>query len=445
MLAISKPDDPYAGIQVVKAAVDPASLAEMVWGVFERWQAAGFPNKDGWVLQALALCGDDGTVRRLAPLIRAWPGQGGHSRAVSGLRVLAQIGTEVALMHLNGIAEKVTFKGLKAKAQETIAEVADGLGLSPEQLADRLVPDFGLDRNGSMVLDYGPRRFTVGFDEQLKPVVADEDGSRRKVLPKPAAKDDPVLAPAAYAAFSALKKDVRTIAADQIRRFEQAMVRSRRWSAAEQRALFVEHPLLWHVARRLVWATFDQAGAVTGSFRVAEDRTLADADDNEVTLADDALVGIAHPLHLRDRLGAWSDLFADYEILQPFPQLGRDTWALTAEERRATVLHRLDGVVIATGRVLGLAHRGWERGTVEDAGVSGAMYKPVTGNRVLVLELDPGIIAGMATEWNEQKVTGVWLSDGVPDWRPDRGYRPFSELDAVTASELLRDLEHLRG
>jgi predicted DNA-binding WGR domain protein len=445
MLALSTPGDTYAGVDVVKAATDPSSLAELAWDLLERWRGAGFPSKDGWVMEALALLGNDETVRRLAPLVRAWPGEGGHARAVAALDVLATIGTEVALMHLHGIAEKAKFKGLRTRAQEKIGEVAEGLGLSPEQLADRLVPDLGLDRGGSMGLDYGPRRFTVGFDEQLKPVVADEDGSRRKALPKPTAKDDPALAPAAHAAFGALKKDVRTIAADQIRRFEQAMVQGRRWSAAEQRALFVEHPLLWHLTRRLVWGTFDDTGAVTGSFRVAEDRTLAHADDTEVTLADDTVVGIAHPLHLGDQLEAWSELFADYEILQPFPQLGRDTWALTAEEEQATVLHRLGGAVIPTGRVLGLAHRGWERGEVMDAGISHVMCKPTTGARTMVIDLDPGIIAGMATEWNEQRITAVWVTDGPPSFGSDKGDRPFSELDALTASELLRDLEHLRG
>ena len=68
------------------------------------------------------------------------------------------------------------FKGLSANGAGEDREVAAGLGLTAEQLADRLVPDFGLDADGSMVLDYGPRRFVVGFDEQLKPYVADEAG-----------------------------------------------------------------------------------------------------------------------------------------------------------------------------------------------------------------------------------------------------------------------------
>jgi len=446
MLALSKPGETYAGIAIVRETTDPASLAEMAWGLFERWQGAGFPAKEAWALEALGLLGDDETVRRLTPLIRAWPGEGSHKRAVAALDVLAGIGSDVALMHLHGIAEKAKFKGLKTNAKEKMAEVADGLGLTAEQLADRLVPDFGLNHDGTMVLDYGSRRFTVGFDEQLRPFVAEEEGSRRKVLPKPAAKDDSVLASAAYTAFSGLKKDVKTIAGDQIRRFERAMVNGRRWRAEEQRTLFVEHPLLWHLARRLVWATFDADSRPTGSFRVAEDRTLADAADEELILAADVSVGVAHALHLGNAVAVWSDLFADYELLQPFPQLGRDTWQLTDDERRGKVLQRLAGVTVDTGRILGLSHRGWERGPVMDGGVAGVVQKTLPDGGALVIDLDPGLIAGAAMEWKEQKITGVWISSkGQVEWGSSAGDRPFSVLDHVSASELVRDLEHLRG
>ncbi len=445
MLAMSKPGDIYAGVEIVREAVDHLSAAEMAWGIFERWQSAGYPSKDAWVLDALALLGDDETVRRLAPYIRAWPGEAAHKRAVAGLEVLSSIGTDVALMHLHGIAEKAKFAGLKSAARAKMDEVAEALGLTAEQLADRLVPDFGLDGDGSMVLDYGERRFRVGFDEQLKPVVADEDGSRRKLLPKPGAKDDPVLAPAAYARFAGLKKDVKTVAADQIRRFERAMVIGRRWTAAEQRTLFVDHPLLRHLSSRLVWATFDAEDRATGSFRVAEDRTLADSTDDELTVAGDTVVGIAHPLHLGETRGAWSDVFADYEILQPFAQLGREVLALTAEERAARLLHRFAGATVYTGKILGLSHRGWQRGSPQDAGVSNVTYKLVPGGRAVIVDLDPGIIAGDAMEWPEQTIVRVWLNDGPADWGNSNGNLPFGVLDDITASEMLRDLEALRS
>ena len=62
---------------------------DFAWALFQRWQAAGYPAKESWALDALALLGDDETVRRLTPMIRAWPGEGGHARAVAGLDVLA--------------------------------------------------------------------------------------------------------------------------------------------------------------------------------------------------------------------------------------------------------------------------------------------------------------------------------------------------------------------
>jgi hypothetical protein len=438
MLAMSTMAQPYAGLADVRRACTPASLAAFGWTLFEQWQLVGAPAKDGWVLDALGLLGDDGTVRRLAPVIRAWPGESGHGKAVAALDVLAWIGTDVALMHLHGISEKVKFKGLKDRAKEKIAEVAAALRLTPDELADRLVPTFGLADDGTLTIDYGPRAFTVGFDEQLRPFVVDGTGARRKDLPKPGTKDDPVLAAAGLARFAALKKDVRVVAAAQLHRFEQAMVGQRRWTGAQFRRWIVGHPLVWHVARRLVWATFD-GERVTGTLRVAEDRTFADAGDETVTLPDDAVLGVAHPLHLTSP-HAWAQVFADYAILQPFPQLARATYTLSDAERTATDLTRCGGVKAPATSVLGLERRGWLRTAPEGGGVQSAMERPLPGGGWVIAELDPGIPAGVGAELPDQVFREVWIvGAGGSRWTGDRPHT-IGELDAVTVSEIIREL-----
>ncbi|WP_239140262.1 DUF4132 domain-containing protein [Actinoplanes campanulatus] len=436
MLALSRLDAVYPGVGVVVPECEPADLAGFGWALFEAWRAAGHPAKQNWALDALGLLGDDETVRRLAPVIRAWPGEGGHARAVTGLDVLAAIGTDVALMYLDGIARKVRFRGLKERAEEKIAELAAELGLTADELADRLVPDLGLGADGGMVLDYGRRSFTVGFDEQLKPFVTDATGRRLKALPKPGAQDDAVPAAQAYERFTALKKDVRAIAADQVRRLEEAMTAQRRWTGEDFRQFFAGHPLLRHLARRLVWMRFDAAGAPAGGVRPAEDGSLADVTDETVTLGDDEPIGIAHPVHLGADLAAWAAVFADYEILQPFPQLARGTEPLTSERAAA-----LTGVTVPSTRLLGLERRGWRRGAPLDAGVQGWFQRDVPGGRHLVLEISPGIAVGAVDVLGDQTVTAVFLAPAAGyHWHRDGQDDRLSELDPITAAEALRDL-----
>ncbi|WP_030477218.1 WGR and DUF4132 domain-containing protein [Lentzea albidocapillata] len=389
--ALSKPGDIYAGLPIAREALDEDSLAEFAWAVFQRWQEVGAPSKESWALTALGWFGNDSTVRALSPLIRVWPGESQHARAVTGLDVLADIGTEVALSHLNSIAEKVKFKGLKTRAQEKVAQIAAELGLSRDQLADRLVPRLGLELE--------------------------------------------------HKRFMALKKDVRTIASDQIQRLERAMVDQRTWTAEEFHTVLADHPLLWHIVRRLVWIT---AGGQ--SFRLAEDRTLADSGDDEFTLPEDATVRVAHPVGLQAELEAWGEVFADYEILQPFPQLGRPLHLVPAGEDLLPHLKKYCDVDLPVGKILSLTKKGWIRGEPQDGGVECWITRPLPSGGALVASLDPGIAVGAIDIFPEVKFTELWFSsNGHGYWSSQRNAASTFTADAVTASEVLSELESLQS
>lgn len=439
-LAISEPGDPYPTLAEVRAACTPESLAAFAWALFEAWRLCGMPAKDSWALTPLGVLGNDDVVRRLDPVIRAWPGEGAHKRAVDGLHVLAAIGSDVALVHLNRIALRVKFAALKARAQELIAEVADGLGLSADQLADRLVPDCGLDASGSTVVDYGARTFTVGFDEQLKPYVVDEEGKRRKDLPAPNAKDDAERATAERKRYTALKKEVRTIASDTLRRLESAMVTERAWSAQEFRDLLVGHPLVGHLTERLVWVAETDGG--TTAFRVTESRGFADVSGTEVALPDAAAVRIAHPIHFDDaELALWSHVFA--EPNQPFRQLRRPVHRLDADEAAGAHLTRFEGIPVPTKAVLGLVHRGWQRGPSLDAGVERWISRQVADDLYVVAAFDEGIATGMVAEFDgRQTFQGVWAAAAATDY-PRDAIRPLADLPVIAASEIVADLTWL--
>ncbi|MFB7716882.1 DUF4132 domain-containing protein [Nocardia sp. NPDC056100] len=416
------PATPYPGLVEAVRCCDPGSLAAFGWRIFELWAAARTPGRNGWVIDQFYWLADAEVTRRFGAAILRWPTANSDKHAVSVLRAM---GTDPALEQLHRISQRAKAPGLRSTAADCLAAAAKQRGLSTEELADRLVPDLGLDANGTLVLDYGPRAFTVGFDEKLTPFVIDAAGKPRKALPKPAAADDGVLAPAAYQRFAELKKLVRGTASDQIMRLERAMISGRDWSPADFERYLVAPPLLRHITRRLIWTT----GEIV--FRIAEDLTLADVDDSTVTLPESARVRIAHPLELGAAVNDWGEVLADYEITQPFRQLGRPVYELTEAERASGEITRFAGVTVPVGAILGLIGKGWERGYTWDGGIQHDFCRRIDKSQALVVELDPGILAAGAMIFDEQKITGI------------RFNTPPLELDPVLASELLADLAGL--
>ncbi|AYF77781.1 DUF4132 domain-containing protein [Nocardia yunnanensis] len=227
----------------------------------------------------------------------------------------------------------------------------------------------------------------------------------------------------AATADEAPRADPKSVTTDQIRRFEAAMVDGRRWRTPAFRRLIVEDSELGPLAQRLVWASFDGTGAVTRSFRVDAEHTLLDATGAAVEPGPEALVGVAHPLHLGEALAAWRESFSDSRLHQPFEQLHRRTYALTTAETQADILSRFTDRELRTDRMFALQELGWEI-TRE------ALYRRFGPTRELTVALDPGLEGGYRYEPERQRVLSVRLRAGN-----------FGALDPVTASELIRQLE----
>ncbi len=428
MLAFCPLHEPYAGVETLRAELDRESLEEFCWALAEAWLLAGASSKEVWAFQSLAHFGGDETARRLTPLVRKWPGESAHARAVLGLEVLGAIGTDVALMHLHGIAQKLKFKALQTKAREKIGEIAQRRGLSRDQLADRLVPDVGLDSRAELGLDFGARQFLVRLDEQLRPQLWFE-GKLLKSLPKPNQKDDEKLAKEAAKRWKALKKDLKQVARGQVLRLERAMTFRRRWRVEDFLTLLVAESLVFPLTRRLVWASYARDQMVE-TFRVAEDQTLADQKDDELKLSQELTVGLPHPLELQaEERQAWQRVLEDYELVQPFPQLDRPVSRVDDQGHR-----RIEGRKVPFSAVLALEDRGWERSEDGDGGIVFSFEKIVPGGSV-VLSFEPGLYLGALRESGEQTL------DKVGYISPQYQELSFQSLDPILYSEIVYDLE----
>ncbi|WP_062989066.1 DUF4132 domain-containing protein [Nocardia anaemiae] len=429
-MMMSEPGVPHAALARVREHCHAPTLAAAAGAIFDQWINAGARWKDTWVWEALAAFGNDETVAELLPRITWSTGKD------NALDTLAAIGSDYALSALIELTEQGRNAAVRDAAHTRVAEVADELGLSEDQLADRMVPDLGLRPDGTALLDFGPRQFVLGFDEQLRPTVTGTDGTRYKALPKAGVRDDDALAAAATATYRSSRKSVKKFAADQIRRLERAMVTERRFTLDELRTQFIAHPVRINVTRRLIWATY-RDDQVLDSFRITEDNIFADADDATLDIAQDAVIGIAHPVHLGTELtAAWAEVLADHELRQPFPQIGREVYQPDPELLASSSTPIPAGVTVPLGRIHGLHNRGWNPPERGDGGRIDTFDKRLPDDRVFSIGIDPGIEPFDAVAPMHELRYAALAGRDSPT---------FADLSPVTTSEILRDRAWLSG
>jgi hypothetical protein len=437
-------------LQKMREQTSQVERDEFTWALYQMWLEMGAPSKEKWAFEALGKMGGDAIVLRLTPLIRKWPGESLHHRAVAGIEILRSIGTDTAIMQINGIAQKVQYAGLKKKAKSAIQDIATARNLTQGELEDRIIPDCGLDENGQRVFDYGRRQFTFVLTGDMKPMVRDGEGKLKATLPKPGKTDDETLASQSQADWNLIKKQIKEVAKIQAARLEAAMVSQRRWKYSDFEQFYLKHPLMTHIICLLIWGGYDAQGQMITTLRVSEDRELVDYDDEPIALDSITQVGIVHPMEMDTAIRQqWGEVFSDYEIIPPFEQLGRAVSILEPDKVNETEITRFAAAKVeAVVMVSILEKSGWMRGAAMDAGIyySHARYYPYA-NVTAVVTYD-GVAVGGYDWQSEQSIQSCYFVKGEQN---AVGYNKHNEklalgtVPPVVYSETMRTLHAIAG
>lgn len=358
------------GAALLAGALNENEFAVYVNELFDKWMEAGAESKKRWVLYAAAIHGGTDIVAKMHRQIQEWPQAARGAIASEAVQALALSPQPQALLIVDGISRKFKFKQVKAAAEKALEFAASQLGITKEELADRIVPDLGFDENMQRTFDYGERKFIVTITPALEIEVFDESGKKLKNLPAPGKRDDEARAAAAYEEFKQMKKQMKATVSSQKMRLEMALSTERQWSVDAWKNLFVKNPIMHQFAIGLVWGIYEDR-KLTDSFRYMEDGSFNTEEEDEFTLPESgAWIGLVHPIELsRESLEAWKQQMEDYEIIQPIEQLERPVYYRTEEEAEKRSLERFGGCVLNDlslgGKLLGA---GWYRGSVQDAG-----------------------------------------------------------------------------
>ena len=356
--------------------LNPNEFAIYATEMFDKWLESGAEAKKKWVLYFASIHGGDVIVPKLVHQINEWPKLSRGAIAAEAVNALALNGSQTALLTVDGISRKFKFKQVKAAAGEALEYAAKELGISKEELSDRIVPDLGFDAEAKRTFNYGERSFVVYLTPSLELEVFDDNGKKLKNIPSPGKKDDPEIAAASYESFKLMKKQMKTVLTNQKQRLELALSSERQWTVEKWQELFVKNPVMHQFAISLIWGVYNQDGLVE-TFRYMEDGSFNTKDEDEFEFPTEGNIGLVHPIELDEETKEqWKEQLSDYEVTQAIEQLERTVYEITEEEKDTTVLTRVAGKLMNAMSLSGkLQAMGWYRGSIMDGGCYDTYYR----------------------------------------------------------------------
>ncbi|MBP6237518.1 MAG: DUF4132 domain-containing protein [Saprospiraceae bacterium] len=252
--------------------------------------------------------------------------------AEMAIESMAVIGNSKALRSIEIISRKMASKKpkLSAVATESLNAAAEELGISKDQLSDRIIPDFDFDGiyksfevNGEEFRAFVSNDFTLCY--------MDEDNKIRKSLPKDIDKDQKLF-------FTEVQKELKEVTKTQAGRLEHYLTNGRKWIFEDWSNAYLNHPLMTIYAQKLLWFTSDIKGQIKNIFFVQEDTSLTDIDDNEIQIEGTELVGLLHSAIIEEEtLNAWKNKMYEINFKTAIPQLERQVFLPLESEKDLSV------------------------------------------------------------------------------------------------------------
>jgi Domain of unknown function (DUF4132) len=337
---------------------DRDSLGTLLLEAIECWDPQ---RKGGWGRPALSLenqntlramlwligiAAPQNASRRLEALARTfltWVGFDYNSLILgnAAIHAFTLLPANTGVGGLSRLKRHLTRPGEIKTIDRALAALATEFAISPGELEEIALPDYGFDTDGRLAIETGAT--TVHLT--ITPVMTLQAEGDPDALAELKPKTDEIS---------------ETLKAQRLR-LERLYVTERTWPLAVWRERYLDEPLVAGFTKRLIW-TFETGGKRFSGLPVANE--IIGFDGARLRLEPgDVSVRLWHPMQVdAAEVLAWRETLAKLNITQPFKQAHREVYVLTDGERETgTYSNRFAGHFVAQKLFRALAlTRGWQ-------------------------------------------------------------------------------------
>lgn len=309
------------------------STEHLILEVIRAWDATQDPKDGDWVLPLAGLRGGVSVTAALDHYIREARDSTARYKhrddAKLAIHILAELDTPEARHDLLWQTKHLQDDSLRSYAKTTLDGYKTENKLDDDEFADLAVPTFDMERSGARIFDFGTRQIKMVVRGRHDISFVDEHTHKVfKRFPPQRKSDDADKYSACRDQYAHISEPLRQVFDEQNARFERAMMVGRQWKTERWHEFVGQHPVLGHIARRLLWKIEDKKGGLVAVVLPDATGSFMNLDFDEVEPAKDNFLSLVHPCELTaEERDDWVEQLADFEVIQPFDQLERPIYS----------------------------------------------------------------------------------------------------------------------
>ena len=268
------------------------------------------------------------------------------------LKILSESETVEGLGVLLNLKARAKYPVFREALDNATRKAINYTQLNPNEVEDYFINDFGL-KEGKVEVLFSDFRSEIEVESYkniqlrwFKP-----DGKLQKSVPSKVK----TAFPSELKLWKAQHKDIKKELSGQRQRIEGFWRKKKRWSFDKWQTYFLNHELLRHLSRFLIWQFEFEQETFSAIWR---EGVLVDATGSAVTGSMvDSTVSLWHPSSATvEEVQAWRNFILTHEIKQPFKQAFREIYLVTdAEISTSTYSNRFTNHIVRHHKFAALA------------------------------------------------------------------------------------------
>ncbi len=296
------------------------SFINVIKSIYERWIFEGADTTYKYVMIPYLVYESEYKIEKVACNLKEWCESGRISLANYAISTLAFNGSLYSLILIDYISNNFKYYQIKNTSKLAFKAAAKKLDISEDKLSDKIILDFGIDKEGKKLLKDDSHSFTLYVNEKLD-IEKIFDNKKKEYISKIDKYNN--ISKNLLDEFYSIKNNIKATYKFQASRLSKALMTGKKWTADDWKKIFAGNYIMGILANLFIWTIYNKNDKILKQVKYdRKSNSFRTLDDEEYKLTKLHKLSLASPVEMTDEeIKKSKQLLTDLKIKQPFNQM----------------------------------------------------------------------------------------------------------------------------